>query len=154
MPLQRADVTKTERFEDAGAWLELRTRLTKRDNDIISDLNSHYRLPAGLFGIKSGEDSDPSVEVRGNLTQTNRTLFDLLAIGWSITDEKPTAADYDTLDPDSGNWVDECITKALKAGRARAEGKATSTASAKDSPGSSRSAGRSRSKTSPTKSDD
>lgn len=151
MPLNRTDTSKTQRFEDGAAWLELRTRLTKHDEDVIADLNSHYRLPAGLFGGTATE-ADPAVEVRTNLTATNRTLFELLAVAWSISDERPTAADYDTLDQASGRWVDECVNEARKIGEKRAEGKSISRGRQSDLPASSPTEGASRSTRSQRKS--
>lgn len=138
MPLSKADTSKVQRFEDGAAWIELRTRLTKRDEDIINDLNSHYRMPPELFGIAGGE-SEPSVEVRANIAQTNRTLFELLVVAWSESDEKPTGADYDALDVESGRWVDKCVQEARKIGSKRAEGKAISNGKPRRSRGSSRS---------------
>src|SRR5581483_7794632 len=146
------DTSQTQRFEDGTAWIELRTRLTKRDEDVINDLNSNYRLPPELFGIDTATDSDPAVEVKSNITRTNRTLFELLVVGWSLSDEKPTAADYDELDTASGRWVDECVAEARRIGRERAEGKAISRKRPRSSRGSSASAAKSTSKRSPRRS--
>lgn len=153
MPLSRAETAKTQRFEDGASWIEFRTRLTKHDEDVIADLNSNYRLPPELFGIETGaEAANASVEIKSNIVQTNRTLFDLLAVAWSLGDDKPTATDYDELDSASGRWVDECRIEALRVGRTRAEGKVISSKAPRRSPASSPSAAKSTSKRSPRRS--
>lgn len=118
MPLTRADLTKTRKFEDGESWLVLRTQLTKHDADVVAELNNNFRVDAGaLAGVV---DADRSVELRSRLVDTNRTLFALLVVEWSAGDN-PTASDYDVLDEDSGAWVDKCISEVLVERRKRAE---------------------------------
>lgn len=150
MPLQKADTSKQHTFKDGAAWLTLRTVLTKGDQDTIQDLNSQYRIPASVFGIEAGNDA--GVEVRTNAREINRTLFDLLSIEWSIGEGKPTAADYDELDGSSGEWVDSCVSSAIRMGRGRAEG--NSSRKPKNSRTTSPAASKSSSKRSPRRSDD
>jgi hypothetical protein len=151
MPLTQADTSKTETFKDGAAWLTLRTVLTKGDQDTVQDLNSNYRIPAAVFGIEA-DGSDAGVEVRTNAREINRTLFDLLAVEWSLGEGKPTAGDYDTLDGPSGEWVDDCVTQAIRIGRGRAEG--NSSRKPRNSRTSSRAARASSSRRSPERSDD
>jgi hypothetical protein len=153
VPLSQADVSQVHRFEDGAAWLELRTALTKGDHDTIQDLNSHYRIPASTFTGEATVDPDAGVEVRTNAKQINRTLFELLAVAWSL-EEPISAMAYDTLDGPSGEWVDNCVAEAIALGRGRAEGNGRSTVRPKSSRSTSRGAKRSNSKTSPRPSDD
>ena len=116
MPLRKADVTGTKRFEDGEEWLELRLELTKGEADRLRDLTASYRLPADVIGTADAA----SVEIRQRVAEGNRALFEFLAIAWSLEDD-PTGAAYATLDEDSGKWVDECIATVLRERRERAE---------------------------------
>ena len=115
MPLRKADVTGTKRFEDGEEWLELRVELTKGEGDRLRDLTASYRLPADVIGTADAA----SVEIRQRVAEGNRALFDFLAVAWSLPDE-PTAATYAALDEESGRWVDECIEAVLHERRERA----------------------------------
>jgi hypothetical protein len=145
LPLRRADVSKTKRFEDEDAFLVLRTRLNAHDLDTINDLSSNYRLPASMLvaGVQ-GPEGEPQVEFRGNAREINRSLFALLSVEWSLSDGKPTAVQYDELDRDSKQWVDDCVQEALKEGRERAEGNPPSSARQNGSRNSSPKAPRSK----------
>jgi hypothetical protein len=123
MPLEYADLSKTKTYKDGAAWLELRLELTGSDEDLIADLNSTYRLPAGLFDGSVTAEDQPPIEVTTNTREINRALFDILAVAWSLGDGKPSAADYGRLVGASKDWVDECITDAIRIGKGRAEGK-------------------------------
>lgn len=122
MPLEKADQTATMRFTDGAAWLILRTKVTKGEADRINDLNSRTRVSAVL-----GEDT--AIEMVPDSREVNRTLFDILAVEWSLGDGKPTARDYEELTQDAAEWVDECISKAIRAGRGGAEGNSSSSSS-------------------------
>lgn len=144
MPLARADTSASKRFEDGDAWLVLRTELTKRDKDQIADLAQHYKLDARL--LAGDANADQGVEIAARAADTNRTLFALLAVSWSLSEGKPTAEDYDTLSEASGEWVDGCIGEILAERARRAEGNGRSRSRPASSPGSSRSGAKSRSR--------
>jgi hypothetical protein len=155
MPLKLADTSKVETFRDGSSWITLRTQITKEIQDTVNDLNSHYRLPAAAFGLADGPaEADAGVELRTNSRAINRTLFELLVVEWSLSDDKPTAADYDQLTSESGKWVDKCVTDALAKGRGRVEGNGRSPSRRKGSRTTSPAAPRSSSKPSPRSSDE
>lgn len=108
MPLRKADVTKTRRFEDGDDWLLIRTEITKSEADAVADASS--ALKAGMTGV----------EVVQQTALANRRLFEILAEDWSLGGEC-TGEAYSTLDEDSGRWVDECIAEVLRERRERAE---------------------------------
>lgn len=126
MPLQKADANKTMRFTDGAAWLVLRTQINKGEADLINDLNSRTRISSAVL---TG-DPEAVVEMVPNTREVNRTLFDILAVEWSLSDQKPVARDYDELDKESADWVDDCIRQAVAAGRGgRVEGNSSSSSS-------------------------
>lgn len=112
MPLRNADLADVRRFEDGEDWIELRTELTKGEADRLRDLTSTFRLDPTL--------ADTGIEVENRLAATNRELFRLLTVRWSLSGE-PTADAYSALDQTSGEWVDDCITTVLRERRERAE---------------------------------
>jgi hypothetical protein len=120
MPLRTVDVTKTRRFEDGDAWLEIRTELSKAESDAVNDATS------ALSPTSTG------VEVVQRTAQANQKLFGILAQDWSLGGECNAGA-YAGLDKESGDWVDECIAAVLRERRERAE---------KNSPSSSKRRGR------------
>jgi hypothetical protein len=115
MPLRKADVTGTKRFEDGEDWLELRLELSKGESDRLRDLTASYRLPADQVGTADAG----SVEIRQRIAEGNRALFEFLAVAWSLPDEL-SGAGYAALDEESGRWVDECIETVLRERRERA----------------------------------
>ncbi len=121
MGLKFANTQETKRFEDGDDYLVLRTELTKHESDQLVDLQSGYRIdPAALT---SDPQANRQVELIQRTADANRQLFAVLAVEWSMGDDKPTAADYDRLDQASGKWVDDCITEILLERQRRAEGK-------------------------------
>lgn len=123
MPLTFADITQTKRFEDGGVWIEIRTCLTAHDMDIIEDLMLRQRVPLAL-----NDGEQPMTELLTNVARSNRAMFDLLVEGWSLSDGKPTAAQYDRLDVASRNWVIDCVNEAREIGQQRVEGNGRSPA--------------------------
>jgi hypothetical protein len=113
LPLRKADVTQTRRFEDGDDWLVIRTELTKGESDLVKDLSSALR-PASEDGLIV------AVEVQQHVAEANRKLFDILAEDWSLGGEC-TGQAYSALDEESGRWIDECIGEVLQARRERAE---------------------------------
>lgn len=110
MPLRKADVTSTRKFEDDADWLVLRVQLTKGEADAVRDLTASYRLDP---------QEATSVEVNNRVAQANRALFQILADSWSLGEISGEA--YSALDVESGQWVDGCIAEVLKERRERAE---------------------------------
>jgi hypothetical protein len=108
MPLRTVDVSKTCRFEDGDAWLEIRTELSKSESDAVRDVTSTLSPTAA------------GVEIVQHTAQANQKLFAILAQAWSLAGEC-TANAYAALDEESGNWVDKCIAEVLKERRERAE---------------------------------
>lgn len=130
MPLAKSDPTKTMRFKDGAAWLVLRTQINAGERDTINDLNSRTRI-SGMAAAVDGT-GEAFVEQIPNSREVNRTLFDILAVEWSLDEEKPVARDYDELTKEAADWVDECIREAVAAGRnGRAEGNSSRSSSAK-----------------------
>lgn len=121
MPLRKADLKATRRFEDGDAWLVLRTGgLAKGEADHLNDLT-------GALSIDPAAFSDPGsvagrVEIERRTAEANRALFELLCVEWSLEDD-PTGQAYAALDSESGEWVDECISEVLRERRERAEKK-------------------------------
>jgi hypothetical protein len=134
LPLRRTDTSTTETFRDGADWLELRTQLSKSEQDLLTDLTSKYSL-TGQQGT-----ADAKVEINSNLFELNATMFDMLAVAWSLGDGKPTAGDYRTLDKESGAWVDEAMNEVRGLIVRRAEGNSPSPKKPKSSQTSSRSA--------------
>jgi len=125
MGLMRADTTKTRRFrrgeelgenrpkrDSDGAWIELRTELSKREDAIINDSTGVDRIvaPEGVILRAKSVAGDPKV-------------FDLLAVSWSLESGKPRVEDYEALTATDAAWVDECLGIAVETARGEAEGK-------------------------------
>lgn len=117
MPLSFADAKKTKRYEDGAAWLELKTQLSANDVDVLEDLKALQRVPLAPL-----QGQSPAIEIVSQEARANRGCFDLLAVAWCVTGEKPTAADYDKLDEASRAWVIDCLKDAQTISRARVEG--------------------------------
>lgn len=113
MPLRKADLTATKKFEDGDAWLVLRTQLTKGEGDTVRDLTAGYRLEQG------NTPDEMQVEISNRVADANRALFEILCVEWSLGEVSGQA--YADLDNESGQWVDECIQEVLRERRARAE---------------------------------
>jgi hypothetical protein len=111
VPLRKADVTSTRKFEDDTDWLVLRTILTKGESDAIRDLTASYHLDP--TAVTDG------IEVNNRVAQANRALFEILCDSWSLGEVSGDA--YSALEVESGQWVDECIAEVLRERRERAE---------------------------------
>lgn len=120
MPLRRADLTNTRRFDDGDSYLVLRVGgLTKGEADRMRDAQAALRIDAAsVAGGDAGRAA--MVEIDQRTAAANRLLFDILAVDWSL-DGNPTGESYAALDQESGEWVDECIAKVLSERRERAE---------------------------------
>lgn len=124
MPLRKADLTSTKRFEDGTDWLVLRSGgLSKGEADLVSDLTGALKLdPQALSG--QPEDVQQSIEIEKRTAQANRVLFEILCVEWSLGDVSGEA--YSELDNESGQWVDECIGEILRERRESAKKKPAS----------------------------
>lgn len=107
-----ADTSKTKRYEDGDAWLELRVEFSKRDDAIINDHSGPRRVL-----------SDGGIEFVDREATASPAIFGLLAVKWSLSDGKPTSDQYSRLRAETGRWVDECLNDAIKTGRGEIEGK-------------------------------
>lgn len=111
-----ADQEKTKRYTvDGGAWVELRIAFSKADDAIITDNSGVVRVL-----------TDDGIALRSQAAAGDRRIFALLAVGWSFSEGKPTAADYDRLSAVTGKWVDDCLADAIQIGRGEIEGKESS----------------------------
>src|SRR4051794_6212321 len=108
MPLKRADLSDTRRFDDGEDFLVLRTVLTAHERDMLADLQQNYRMDAGA--LAGDPDADRTIEMCSRVAATNRWLFGVLAVDWSL-DGEPTADGYDKLDEESGSWVNDCVAQ-------------------------------------------
>jgi hypothetical protein len=132
MGLTRADPNATKRFErDDGAWIEIRTSLSGREDAVINDCTASERIlrEDGRVALQppKQEFSDPRV-------------FELLVVAWSLEDGKPKREDYDALEAGDRRWVNECISEAVATARGEVEGNSSSPRKAdqpSDSPDSS-----------------
>lgn len=125
MPLRKADTSATRKFDDGADWIVLRTALTKGEADHVQELTSSYRLdPVAMAAAGPGKAA--TVEVQAQVEQTNRALFQILCVDWSLGDVTVDA--YSNLDEDSGEWIDACIQEVLLERRERAEKNARSSA--------------------------
>ena len=125
MPLRKADLTSTRKFEDGQDWLVLRVGgLTKGEADHLNDLTGALKIdPAALAGAPGGVAA--KLEIERRTAEANRALFELLCLEWSLEDA-PTGEAYSGLDDESGRWVDDCIEQVLRERRERAEKNARS----------------------------
>jgi hypothetical protein len=126
MPLRKADLTSTRKFEDENGqdWLVLRVGgLTKGEADRLNDLTGAMMIDPQSFG--QPDASAAKIEIERRTAEANRALFELLCSEWSLEDE-PNGAAYDALELESGQWVDECISDVLRERRERAEKKGRS----------------------------
>lgn len=145
MPLRRTDITLTKKFEDGDDWIELRKRMTHGQRLDIAQLNQSYRVEAAaLAGL---EGADRRIEMEARIAATKRMAFGFLVVGWSLKDDagkdiEPSLIAYDSLDEESGAWVDECIDAVLgELNQASAEGNGSGPkpkSSAKRSPSAAR----------------
>lgn len=115
MPLRKADLSATRKFEDGDAWMVLRTGgLTKGEADHLADLTSSLGVnPAAL-----ADASVAQLEVKRHTAAGNRALFELLCLDWSLGEVSGEA--YSALDQDSGEWVDQCILEVIRERQQRA----------------------------------
>ena len=118
MPLRKADLTTTKRFEDGADWLVLRVGgLTKGEADHVSDLTGALKIDPQAFA--GSPDVAASIEIEKRTAQANRLLFEILCSEWSLGEV--TGVAYSELDNASGQWVDKCIAEVLEEHRKRAE---------------------------------
>jgi hypothetical protein len=118
MPLRKADLTSTRRFEDGNDWLVLRVGgLTKGESDHLADLTRAMKVSQEAL---TGAPDLASMEIEMRTADANRALFALLCVEWSVG--AVTGEAYSELDEESGRWVDECLAEVLQERRARAEG--------------------------------
>ena len=127
MPLRKADLTSTRRFEDGKDWIVLRVGgLTKAEADHVADLSAALKIdPQALAG--ESPEVGASIEIEKHTHQANRALIEILCDSWSLKDDDgnaiPVSAQaYSDLDNESGQWVDKCISEVLAERRKRAEG--------------------------------
>lgn len=118
MPLRKADTSATRKFDDGADWIVLRVVLSKGEADHIQELTSSYHLDPVAMAA-AGPDQAATVEVQAQVAQTNRALFQILCVDWSLGDVSADA--YSALDEESGEWVDDCIQAVLRERRQRAE---------------------------------
>lgn len=124
MPLRKADLTTTKKFEDGDDWMVLRVGgLSKGESDRVRDLTAAYSMDPSVLAGEITEQS-AKIEVNNRVAEANRALFAILCTDWSLGDVNSQA--YAALDEESGRWVDECIGEVLAARRERAEGNARS----------------------------
>jgi hypothetical protein len=123
MPLRKADITNSKRFEDGQDWIVLRVGgLTKGESDQLRDLTAAFKMDPRAF---AGEDDQAAmVEINNRVAQANRALFEILCVDWSLGEVSGAA--YSELDEESGRWVDEQIAEVLAERRKRAEGNGSS----------------------------
>jgi hypothetical protein len=118
MPLRKADMTSTRKFEDGSDFIVLRVGgLTKGESDRLRDLTASFRMDPGA--LVADPEAAASIEVNNRVAQANQALFLILCTEWSAG--PVTAQAYAELDEESGRWVDECIAEVLKERRERAE---------------------------------
>lgn len=126
MPLRKADLTSTRKFEDGQDWLVLRVGgLTKGEADRLNDLTGAMMIDPEAFGQPDG--TNRKIEIERRTAEANRALFELLCTEWSL-EGAPNGDAYDGLDLESGQWIDECISEVLRERRERAEKKGPSAA--------------------------
>lgn len=128
MALKKADPAATRRFDrDDGAWIEIRTSLTGREDATINDATASERIlrEDGRIALQPPrqELSDPRV-------------FELLVTAWSYADGKPKREDYDEVEAADRRWINECINEAVLEARGELEGNSDSPRKA-DQPSSS-----------------
>ena len=131
--MKRVDKSRTRRFERGedlgkypngmprperdrnGDWIEVRTSLSKEEDAKINDTGGLRRIT-----------TDAGIELRGNAQTSDRMLFELLAVGWSLEPGTPNVDDYLQLDAADAEWVDECVGIAIDEARGEVEGKDSS----------------------------
>ncbi len=96
MSILRKATQETKRIElDETDYLVVRADISKREFNIIAG-----QMPA------NAEKDGLSVE---QATEFSAFLFETLVVGWSLSDDKPTAEDYGELSAESGNAIDAAL---------------------------------------------
>lgn len=109
-----------------GIWLRLRIPRSKGDVQQIAELTQ---------SIVSFAEGEPTTRQR--IRAGSIGVFDLLAVQWWYSKEKPTGEQLEGFDRWASAWVDWCVADAMAKGRGIVEKKLDSPVTPDDSPASS-----------------